>query len=408
MRKIIFISFIVITTLTINAQHNYFSTEGKNIIDPSGNEFVIKGVNLGNWLVPEGYMFKFGKANSPRLVNTVITELIGPAEAKKFWVTFQNNYITYEDIKYIKSLGINSIRVPFNYKLFCDETYLWNTESRGFELIDKLLEWCRIENLPVILDMHCAPGGQTGDNIDDSYGYPWLFTSKESQDLIIEIWKNIAAYYANEPLILGYDLMNEPIAHYFEGENLEDELEPLYKKITEAIRLVDANHIIFLGGARWNTDFTVFGEPFDDKLVYEFHKYWMPPVKEEIQVFLDFREKYNVPLYMGESGENDDEWVYNFRKLLDDNNIGWHFWPYKKMDNTRGPVNFSKPEYYDLVIDYAESDRSTYKSQRENKPDISKVKSALAQFLEQCKFENCFPNDGYLQALGFKDSRSKE
>ncbi len=142
-----------------------------------GKVFLLKGVNLGNWLVPEGYMFKFKKANSPRLVNNVITELIGPSEAKKFWIEFQNYYITYDDIKYNKSIGANSIRVPFNYKLFCDETYLWNTDSRGFELIDKLLKWCRKENLPIILDMHCAPGGQTGDNIDDSYGYPWLFES---------------------------------------------------------------------------------------------------------------------------------------------------------------------------------------------------------------------------------------
>lgn len=402
MKRIMCLILFVITS-QFYSQQQYFTTDGKMVIDPDGNEFILKGVNLGNWLVPEGYMFKFKKANSPRMVNNVITELIGPSEAKKFWIDFQNNYITSADIKYIKSLGLNSIRIPFNYKLFCDETYLWNTESRGFELIDKLLGWCREIDLPIILDMHCAPGGQTGDNIDDSYGYPWLFTSPESQSLIIEIWKNIAERYANEPMIIGYDLMNEPIAHYFEDEDLNKHLEPLYKRIVEAIRTVDKNHIIVLGGARWNTDFSVFGEPFDDKLLYEFHKYWMPPEVEEIQVFIDFRDKYNVPIYMGESGENEDEWVYNFRTLLDDNKIGWHFWPYKKVDNTRGPVQFKMPEYYDLIIEYAESDRSTYKIQREAKPDILKVKAALSSFLEECKFENCFPNDGYLWGLGLQD-----
>jgi len=394
-------SFLLILVLTtqIFAQQKYFGVDGKNITDRDGKVFVMKGVNLGNWLVPEGYMFKFNKANSPTRVNNVITELIGPAETKKFWIEFQNNYITYDDIKFIKASGVNSIRVPFNYKLFCDETYLWNTNSRGFELIDRLLEWCRIENLPIVLDMHAAPGGQTGDNIDDSYDYPWLMVDEDSQNQIIEIWKSIASHYANEPLVLGYDLLNEPIAHYFEEENLNGNLEPLYKKITASIREVDQNHIIILGGAKWNTDFSVFGKPFDEKLVYEFHKYWMPPVQKEIQEYVDFRDKHNVPIYMGESGENDDDWVKKFRELLDDNSISWHFWPYKKMDNTRGPVNFNKPENYDLVNGYAEFDRSTYKSVRENRPDIVKVKLALNGYLEQCKFENCFPNEGYMDAL---------
>ena len=393
---------ILILAKHLIAQPNYFRVDGKNIIDPNGNTFIMKGVNLGNWLVPEGYMFKFKKANSPRNVNNVVTELIGPSEARHFWIDFQDNYIMYKDIKFIKSIGINSIRVPFNYKLFCDETYLWNTNSRGFELIDQLLEWCRIENLPIILDMHCAPGGQTGDNIDDSYGYPWLFINEESQEQIIEIWKNIATHYSNESLIIGYDLMNEPIAHYFEEENLGMKLEPLYKKIVTAIREVDQNHIIILGGARWNTDFKIFSKPFDDKLVYEFHKYWMPPEQKEIQEYLDFRDKYDVPIYMGESGENDDEWVLKFRQLLDEHSISWHFWPYKKMDNSRGLINFDNPKYYDLIIDYAESDRTTYKNIRENRPDVKKVKLALNGFLEQCKFENCFPNKGYLKALGLK------
>ncbi len=401
MKTITFLILFFFFSTFLIGQKQYFKVSEKNIIDTSGNIFLIKGVNLGNWLVPEGYMFKFKKANSPRLVNSVITELIGPSDAKKFWIDFQNNYITYEDIKYLKSIGVNSIRVPFNYKLFCDETYLWNTESRGFELIDRLLTWCKKEDIPIILDMHCAPGGQTGDNIDDSYGYPWLFKSVESQNQIIDIWESIAEYYNNEPMVLGYDLMNEPIAHYFENENLNEKLEPLYKRIVERIRNVDTNHIIILGGARWNTDFSVFGEPFDSNLVYEFHKYWMPPVQSEIQEYIDFRDKYNVPIYMGESGENNDDWVQNFRELLEKNKIGWHFWPYKKMDNTSGPMNFMMPENYDLIIEYAESDRGTYKNIRENKPDYKKVKIALGNFLEECKFENCFPNQDYLKALGF-------
>ena len=97
--------------------------------------------------------------------------------------------------------------------------------------------------------MHDAPGGQTGDNIDDSYGYPWLFESEKSQQLFCDIWQKIAAYYKDEPTILAYDLLNEPIAPYFKNvEELNAKLEDIYKMATAAIRKVDKNHIIMLVG----------------------------------------------------------------------------------------------------------------------------------------------------------------
>ncbi|MFM9726300.1 hypothetical protein ACKI1L_37885, partial [Streptomyces scabiei] len=86
--------------------------KGKEIIGLDGKPFLIKGINLGNWLVPEGYMFKFKEATSPRLINDVFSELFGPAETAKFWKQYLATYITKDDIHYIHSLGMNSIRVP--------------------------------------------------------------------------------------------------------------------------------------------------------------------------------------------------------------------------------------------------------------------------------------------------------
>jgi aryl-phospho-beta-D-glucosidase BglC (GH1 family) len=250
--------------------------------------------------------------------------------------------------------------------------------------------------------MHCAPGGQTGDNIDDSYGYPFLFNDIESQNLIVDIWKKIAGQFKDEPILIGYDLMNEPIAHYFDTEKLNPALEPLYKRITSAIRTVDKNHIIFLGGAQWNTNFSVFGPPFDDKLAYTFHKYWCETTVSAAQEYIDFRDKYNVPIWMGESGENTNEWISEFRTMLEKNNIGWCFWPYKKMESTRGIVSINQPEYFDLIIKFAEDGKFDYSSIRDNRPDIKKIKIALMQFLENCKFKNCSINDDYIIALGLR------
>ncbi len=395
--------FAAILHNNVTAQQ-FFNTKGKIITGPDGKPFYMKGTNLGNWLVPEGYMFKFSDASSPRLINNNISELIGPAAAKDFWQKFLDVYITAEDIHYLKEIGMNSIRIPFNYRLFTSEYYMGSSDpSRGFVYLDRVINWCKKEKLYVLLDMHCAPGGQTGDNIDDGYGYPFLFESEKDQAECAAIWKRIAAHYKDEKIIIGYDLLNEPIAHYFDKAKLNPLLEPLYKKITAAVRSVDKNHLIFLGGAQWDSNFEPFGKPFDSKLVYTFHKYWTAATVDVIQDYINFSNKYNVPLYCGETGENEDAWVEAFRKTMDSCNIGWHYWPYKKLDNTRGIVSFNKPTGYDSVMAYANTPKKNFEDIRKNYPsNKEEIKSALDGFLENCRFKNCIQNPGYIKALGFK------
>jgi len=403
LKRILFPCLFAFAVYTNATAQQFFTVKGKEITGPDGKAFYMKGTNLGNWLVPEGYMFAFKDVSSPRLINQTLSELVGPDAAKAFWKKYLDVYITAEDIHYLKSIGMNSIRIPFNYRLFTTEYYMGSADAaRGFVYLDRVINWCRQEKLYVLLDMHCAPGGQTGDNIDDGYGYPFLFESKASQDECASIWKRIAAHYKNETTVIGYDLLNEPIAHYFDKEHFNPTLEPLYKKITKAIRTVDKKHLLFLGGAQWDSNFEPFGKPFDDKLVYTFHKYWTPPTKAVVQDYIDFSNQYNVPIYCGETGENEDAWVETFRKMLDSNNIGWHYWPYKKIDNTRGIVSFSKPVYYDSVIAYANTAKNNFEDIRKHRPaNASEISKALEGFLENCRFKNCIQNKGYIKALGF-------
>src|SRR6266852_3338819 len=244
---------------SINAQSRFITTRGKVIVSPDGKPLLLKGINLGNWLLPEGYMFKFKTTNSPRLIQAAISELVGEDEARQFWKTYRDNYITREDISFIKQSGFNSVRVPFSYRLFVSDGTIPRLEGPGYELLDRVVDWCRREGLYVILDMHAAPGGQTGDNIDDSFGYPFLFESTESQALTVNIWRKIAARYKQEPTVVGYDLLNEPIATYFDAAALNPKLEPLYRKIVAGIREVDKNHVVVLGGAQWDGNFKIFG-----------------------------------------------------------------------------------------------------------------------------------------------------
>ncbi len=398
MKIFLFLFNLFFLTSTLTHSQGFYTSNGTKILDPNGKPILLKGINLGNWMVPEGYFIKFNEINSPTRIYNFFNILVGPSEAKKFWDKYYNTYITKEDIALIKKLGFNSVRVPFHYNLFVDCND--NLEGIGYKLLDNVIEWCTEYNLAVLLDMHCAPGGQTGDNIDDSYGYPFLFESKEDQKLTINIWVNIAKRYANNPIILGYDLLNEPIAHFFDKQKLNPLLEPFLIELTAAIRTVDKNHLIFIPGAQWNSDFSVFGKPFDSKLVYTFHKYWTAPTQDVIQDYINFSNKYNVPIYLGESGENTNEWVNEFRITLEKNDIGWCFWPYKKMDSDRCVVSIPKTAEFDKIIEFANSKIISFEDIRNKRPSFEVINKAFKDYLHNMKIENCKINNEFVKALG--------
>ena len=380
---------------------DFIRIDGTDLVAPDGSVFFIKGTNLGNWLNPEGYMFGFSKTNSAGMIDQMFRELVGPDFTDEFWKLFKDNYITREDIEFISSTGSNTIRVPFHYKLFTDEDYMGlKSQQDGFKRLDAVIGWCREFGLYVILDMHDAPGGQTGDNIDDSYGYPWLLESEASQQLFCDIWREIADYYKNEPVILGYDLINEPIAPYFDNmDELNEKLEPLHKRVVAAIREVDTNHIILLGAPQWNGNFKPFKDwTYDDKLMWTCHRYGGDPIRPAIMNFIEFRDSTGLPMYMGEIGHNTDEWQETFCRTMIEANIGYTFWPYKKIRNSCFS-GITPPENWDKVVGFSEAPRSTFSEIRAARPDQEIARKAMLDFIEASRFENCTPQDSYIKSL---------
>ena len=389
---------------TSQPRQGFVTIQGQDLIRPDGSKLFIKGTNLGNWLNPEGYMFGFQKTNSATLIDLCFKEMVGPDATAEFWKSFKDNYITLDDIKFIASCGANTIRLPFNYRLFTDEDYMGlSSDQDGFERVDDVVRWCRECGLYLILDMHDCPGGQTGDNIDDGFGYPWLFESETSQALFCSIWRDIAERYADEPVILGYELMNEPIATYFDDEYFNPLLEPLYKRAVAAIREVDTNHIILLGGPQWNSRFECFTDwKFDDRIMYTCHRYGGGASAEAIGSFIAFRDLTGLPMYMGEIGHNTDEWQEEFCRTMMQNNIGYTFWPYKKVDNSCWNA-IQRPLNWEQVVDFAEADRSSFAAIREARPDQTITLQALKDFARACKFDSCVPQESYISSLLLKD-----
>lgn len=380
--------------------NGFVHASGSVLVDGAGHPLYLRGINLGNWFEPEGYMFHFdGGPQSPREIEDLTKELLGPEKSQAFWREWRDDYITEPDIDLIAKSGFNSVRVPLHWK------YFTSNNAEGFRVLDRLVAWAKKDGIYVILDMHCAPGGQTGTNIDDSRGYPWLYSSAEAQDQTLAVWHRIAEHYANSRTVLGYDLLNEPIPHFPRDQQFNKDLEPMYRRISAAIRSVDRNHVLILGGAQWDTNFSVFGPPFDPNTMYELHKYWMKTTDvSTIQQYLNFRAKYHVPLWAGETGENTDAWDEAFRKTLEANQVGWSFWPYKKMDATSCVVTFSRPIHWDEIIAFAKLPQTTGNAEHlmAARPPQADIDAAFADLLTQIRFDHEHLNPGYVTALGLK------
>ena len=200
--RIITIFFI---TSCLTFSQGFLHNVNGEIVEGNGEPILLRGFGLGGWLVPEGYMLHnqawISGFESPTDIENHIVDLIGSEAAEDFWNLYRENYVAQADIDQIAEWGFNHIRVPFHYKQFYDST---GTETPiGYEIIDELISWCEPYNIYIILDMHCAPGGQNGGPISDSDGTARLWLEESNKALTIQIWKEIATYYADHTLIGG-------------------------------------------------------------------------------------------------------------------------------------------------------------------------------------------------------------
>lgn len=367
------------------ATPTFLHTHDEDIVNAQGEKVLLRGVGLGNWMLPEGYMWKFGKeGDRPRRIEKIVSDLIGPENAARFWSEYRKNYITETDIRRIAELGYNSVRPALNARLFLTESEPAALVPAGFELLDNLVKWCHDNGIYVIIDMHGAPGGQTGQNIDDSANdKPELFMEPKNQDRLVKLWTAIADRYKDEPAVAGYDLLNEPLPERTgAAARFKSQLEPLYKRLTRAIRKVDAKHMIILEGADWANDWSVFSGPFDRNLVYQFHYYcWDTPSElKDISKFLNYRKRFDVPVWVGETGERDNAIYWGTTDYLEANNIGWSFWPWKKMDASNAPYSIRPPQGWDAVVAY---------SRGGSKPSKEVAMKIFNELLANIRLENC-------------------
>ena len=372
--------FILFFSFSISSQN--LTTFGPYIKDDNSNNLILRGINLGGWMLQEPYMFEFtGAADSQHEFKEKLVDFIGQENTDNFYNSWLENFITKADIDSLASYGYNSVRLPMHYNLFTlpiqqepnvgENTWI----ETGFILVDNLLEWCEENNMYLILDLHAAPGGQGfGSDINDyDPNLPSLWESEENKNKTIALWGQIANRYKDEPWIGGYDLLNE--THWDLGEN---ELRDFYIDVTNEIRIYDDNHIIFIEGNGYANDFSGLTPPWDDNMVYSFHKYWS--YNDSLDWVTWMRNEYGTPLWMGEAGENSNQWFTEAIKVFEENYIGWAFWPWKKIESISAPYAISSNSNYESLVNYFRGEG--------NPPTIDNAVQGLMQLASDVNIAN--------------------
>jgi aryl-phospho-beta-D-glucosidase BglC (GH1 family) len=384
MKKFILSFVVFFTCLALYSQNQGFIHRNENYLIDGDNKYVeLNGVNIGGWLMWEGWIWGGGFNRQNKVTNKLET-FYGKEKIKEFRKDVYKNFIQKADIKAISEMGFNSVRVPFNHILFENEENPLKYNEEGFSVIDSLLSWCETFGVYAILDFHGTPGGQNGFFISD-YDDVKLWKSESNKKRTISLWHEIAKRYANRSIIGGYDLINEP------GFVKSKQLIDLYKSIIDTIRSVDKNHLIILEGKNLATSFKGFNCILDSNQIFSFHFYpWGKPKLlkiSQLKKLQKFSNKLGVPLWCGEWGEDKIKKLKENRTLLHDKKIyfcGSSFWTWKKVitNKKRLALNevFPGKEWLSLI--------ESTKSSKIKKNEVHSEK-ALKDFLNAIKLENC-------------------
>ena len=342
------------------------SVNGNQIVDSEGRPVSLRGVCLGGWMNLENFID--GYPGSEHGLRAAMAEILGASKASFFFERLLDHFITEADIAFIKQQGATVVRIPLNYRHFEADAEPFRYLAGGFTRLDRALDWCTQQGLYAILDMHAAPGWQNPDwHSDNANRNALLWEHPHFQERLIRLWTTLAERYCDNPAVAGYDLMNEPVTAAPRGVFSEIHYQPawpainqLYRRLVEAIRVQDPDHIIFLEGDFFSSLFKGLDEPFADNLVYSSHNYSLPcfgpgPYPGEIrgerwdaarqqQAFeahegTVYARNHRAPLWSGEFGAVYDgpaEEIPDRLRALDDQlaifntaGIHWTLWTYK-------------------------------------------------------------------------------
>ena len=326
--------------------------DGTRIVDANGRTVLLRGVNLGGWLVQEAWM---NLTNAPCQAEAfrVLDERFGRETRERLFSVYEDNYLTEADFDNIRALGMNVVRVPFAWwNILTDDGEL---RADAFTRLDWAVRCCAERGMYVILDLHAARGSQNNQDNSGEMNGSNLWKEPSYQDQTVFLWEQVAAHYKDEPAVAAYDLLNEPGGDFKSTGVTQWEF---FDRACQAIRAVDPAHIIMVESC-WDPDDLPAPDRYGwENVVYQYHFYkWnadndyrAQKLNVDVKLHKIGQAAYPVPSFLGEFTlfQSMEAWEYALN-AYSAAGMGWTIWTYKVTgDSTWGLYNVfgSKADIY--------------------------------------------------------------
>ena len=363
----------------------------------------LRGMGLGAWMIQESYMMNTTSfANTQHDIQRYLDSVVGTSRREEFYQQWRDSLVTREDIDSLASWGFNAVRLPMHWNLYMEHglPVVWKAE--GFRLTDSLITWCKANRMRVFLDLHAAPGGQgiSATINDRDTSQPSLWDSDTNKTMAVALWQHLAARYKDDTTVGGYDLLNET-NWSFDGSSTawcsgdDTPMRTLFIRMTDTIRSVDPNHLVIAEGNCYGNEYSGILDvtnlgPWDSKLVFSFHKYWNATASSTLNNYFQLRDVRSIPMWMGESGENSNEWDRQVVNMCNREKIGWSWWTLKRIDTRGAPFSIASPAGWNAFTSWAGSGA---------KPDSATVSNGLTELIHNLRPHNCTFHKDFLDGL---------
>lgn len=364
-----FVAVLLSTFFASASDSNFVHCDGTRLLDGKGRPLVLRGVNLGGWLMFEAWQCPMDASGlkDDWSARELLEKRFGRAERDRLLATYMDTWVTTQDLDNMKALGVNSIRLPFWYRNLQEEDGTWREDA--FQRMDWLVEEAYKRGIYTILDLHGVPGGQSDS---DNTGRirkkkvnglePEFWKNEEFQKRALEIWEKVATHYRGNPAVAAYDLLNEP-----SGAPSREALWAVYDRFYKGIRAIDPDHVISMegcwggwwGGAYHGWGWGSLPDPKTfgwTNVLYQQHSYCWDFKDTEKQkantdaVIADWKahQSWGVPCYIGEFNcmAKEEAWRYTIEQY-EANGLSWATWTYKAThgsgSDSWGVYNYNNP-----------------------------------------------------------------